>query len=92
MAVTEWSTPYSDFCDATTPAAALSLERYLQANGIGLMAFAYDFPTGLGSITTDFDGTPKSFAKNIACGTPGFGIGKITQTWYSTGTPSTVLQ
>ena len=92
VVVTEWSTPYSDFCDITTPAAALGLEQYLQANGVGLMAFAYDLPTGLGSITTDFNGTPTTFANGIACGTPGFGIGKITQTWYKTGAPATVLQ
>jgi len=90
--VTEWSTPYSDFCDSTTPAASLNLEQYLQTNGIGLMAFAYDLPTGFGSITTNFSGSPTTFANNIACGTPGFGPGKITQVWYNTGTPSTVLQ
>jgi len=92
VVVTEWSTPYSDFCDITTPAASLTFEQYLQTNGIGLMGFAYDLPTGMGSITTDFNGTPTTFANNIACGTAGFGPGKITQVWYKTGTPATTLQ
>ena len=92
VVVTEWATSYSYFCDATTPVAALSFEQYLQANGVGLMAFAYDLPTGLGGITTDFNGTPTTFANNIACGAAGFGPGKITQTWYNTGVPATVLQ
>ena len=92
VVVTEWSTPYSDFCDSTTPAASLTFEQYLQSTGIGLMAFAYDLPTGLGSITTNFSGSPTTFANSIACGTPGFGPGKITQVWYDTGIPSTILQ
>ncbi len=86
--VGEWSTLTISnyYCDAKTPQAALRFLHYIDSHHIGLAAANYDF--GLpkfGGVVSDYSGTPTTFSNNIQCGSPGFGPGKLIQSWYRTG-------
>ena len=84
--ITEWTTVPKYYCDMNTAVSALAFLHFLQARGIGLTAFAYDFGANrFGSVVQDFKGTPSTFAGGLQCGQPGFGPGTLVQDWYETG-------
>lgn len=91
--VTEWTTIPKFYGDQDTPASALAFLHYLQARGIGLSAYAYDFGANrFGSTVQDYQGTPSTFAHGIQAGAPGFGPGVLVQRWYRTGAVPDTLQ
>lgn len=95
--ITEWTTNTHYYCDSNTPTAVLSFLQYLQNNGIGLAAYAYDSPGNpakaiSGSIVQSYSGTPTTFANGIQCGAVGFGPGTLIQNWYKTGSVPTTLE
>jgi endoglucanase len=101
--ISEWGIGY--YCDSDTPLSSMAFLNYLNRRGIGLEAGAWDWASaGFGSAIYHFphnevssfvgangplecrwNGNPKGY-------TPGFGFGKLVQTWYRTGTPSRVVE
>ncbi len=86
--VGEWTTPTISnyYCQSDTPEAARRFLHYINSLHIGLVAANYDF--GLpkfGGVVSDYSGTPTTFSNGIQCGTPGFGPGRLIQSWYRTG-------
>ena len=93
--ITEWGTGY--YCDADTPAAVLSLLRYLQNHRIGLEVGTWDWASAhFGSAIYDFPrGRFSSFvgeSGSLSCKDAGFGLGKTVESWYRTGVPPDSLQ
>jgi len=102
--VTEWGNGY--YCDNITGTADVAFLQYLQGRGVGLVATTWDWAgPNFGSIRVNFpNSTVTSFP---AAGTPifhidaqtgeaviddGVGPGQLVQTWFTTGTPSAVLE
>jgi endoglucanase len=96
VVVTEWYPGSAFFCDGTTAQSSLSLYQYLSGAGIGITAFAYDFP-GMspdkisGSIGTDFAGTPTTFL-GTSCGDLSYGPGTVLKSWYNSGSVPSQLE
>ena len=103
--VTEWGNGY--YCDNTTGTSDLKFLQYLQGLGVGLVATTWDWAgPNFGSVRVSFPAntTITSFpvAGTPICNAPagstdaviddGVGPGQLVQTWFTTGTPSTVLQ
>jgi endoglucanase len=102
--ISEWGIGY--YCDPGTPQATVRFIEYLHRRGIGLEAGTWDWASaGFGSAIYDFPNNRVSTfvgpqGNQMACRwngnpkgyTPGFGIGKLVQTWYRTGMPSSVIQ
>ncbi len=102
--VTEWGNGY--YCNAITGRADVAFLQYLQAQGVGLVATTWDWAgPNFGSVRVNFPThTITSFP---TAGTPlchidpqtgaavidnGVGPGQLVQTWFTTGTPSTMLE
>lgn len=90
--ITEWGLGY--FCDPDTPRAAVAFLQYLQGHGIGLEAGTWDWPpAGFRSARYGFPQPQVSSFLPVQvpgqCDRPGFGPGRIIQTWYRTGVPPT---
>ncbi len=102
--VTEWGNGY--YCDNITGTTDVAFLQYLQGLGVGLVATTWDWAgPNFGSIRVNFpDSTVTSFP---TAGTPichvnaqtgetviddGVGPGQLVQTWYTTGTPSSMLE
>lgn len=102
--VTEWGNGY--YCNNITGTTDVAFLQYLQGLGVGLVATTWDWAgPNFGSIRVNFpNSTITSFP---TAGTPichidaqtgvavidnGVGPGQLVQTWYTTGTPSTVLE
>jgi endoglucanase len=102
--ISEWGIGY--YCDPDTPQATVDFIAYLNERGIGLEAGSWDWASaGFGSAIYNFpDNRVSTFVGpkggQLACHwngnpkgyTPGYGIGKLVQTWYRTGSPSGVIQ
>ena len=102
--VTEWGNGY--YCDNITGTTDVAFLQYLQGLGVGLVATTWDWAgPNFGSIRVNFpNSTVTSFP---TAGTPichvnaqtgatviddGVGPGQLVQTWYTTGTPSSMLE
>ena len=85
--ITEWlSGGY--YCDSDTPASTVAFLQYLQEHEIGLEAGTWDWaPAGFGSARWNFPQGRNSTFLGLACHQPGFGMGKVVESWYTTGTP-----
>lgn len=90
--ITEWGSVY--YCDANTPAVAVSFLQYLQNHGLGLEVVAWDWQSAnFGSAIYDFPNGRFSSFVGLSCKNGikdhGFGIGKTVEVWYRTGVPPT---
>lgn len=78
------------FCDADTPESTVLFLQYLQEHGIGLEVL---FGTGLQEASVAPAGTfprPKgSSFTGLSRHQKGYGLGKVVESRYSTGMPST---
>ena len=104
--ISEWGIGY--YCDPATPQVTVDFLQYLQVHGIGMEAGAWDWASaGFGSAMYDFPVVPAKVSSFLtpsgtksACKVnatdngyiPGFGFGKLIQTWYQTGTPASAVQ
>jgi endoglucanase len=86
--ITEWlSGGY--FCDADTAASTVAFIKYLQAHHIGLEVGAWDWHSaGFGSVRWDFPHGKFSTFAGLSCHKPGYGLGKVIEKWYTTGSPA----
>lgn len=86
--ITEWlSGGY--FCDADTPESTVKFVQYLQEHGIGLEVGTWDWaPEGFGSARWGFPNSKVSSFDGHSCHQPGYGLGKVVETWYTTGVPA----
>lgn len=94
---TEWNTSSTNGCSNQTQFIALDFLRYIQAAGIGLYGYGYDFATpGFGSIVRSLEfglPNPPTTYVNQSCAvdqgvlsvTPNYGPGTVVQDWYRTG-------
>jgi hypothetical protein len=64
--------------------------QYLQEHGIGIEAGVWDSTSGrFSSARWDFL-SPKVFSfTGLSCHQKGYGLGRVVESWYSTGIPST---
>ena len=87
--ITEWiSGAY--FCDADTPESTVQFLQYLQEHGIGLEVGVWDWTSGgFGSARWDFPSPKVSSFTGLSCHQKGYGLGKVVESWYSTGIPPT---
>jgi hypothetical protein len=87
--ITEWiSGAY--FCDADTPESTAQFLQYLQEHGIGLEVGVWDWTSGgFGSARWDFPSPKVSSFTGLSCHQKGYGLGKVVESWYSTGIPPT---
>ena len=87
--VTEWiSGAY--FCDADTPESTVQFIQYLQEHGIGLEVGVWDWTSGgFDSARWDFPSPKISSFTGLSCHQKGYGLGKVVESWYSTGIPPT---
>jgi hypothetical protein len=87
--ITEWiSGAY--FCDADTPEYTVQFIQYLQEYGIGLEVGVWDWTSGgFGSARWDFPSPKVSSFTGLSCHQKGCGLGKVVESWYSTGIPPT---
>ena len=97
MVVTEWYPGKVFWCDAATAQATLNLLQYLSSKGIGITAFAYDFPDDAtlditGSVNQDYLGTMPTTLVNETCTDKPWGPGTLLQNWYRTGMVPNQLQ
>jgi endoglucanase len=86
--ITEWlSGAY--FCNADTPESTVKFVQYLQEHGIGLEVGIWDWaPEGFGSARQGFPNSTVSSFNDHSCYQPGYGLGRVVQTWYTTGVPA----
>ncbi|WP_446743429.1 glycoside hydrolase family 5 protein [Silvibacterium acidisoli] len=90
--ISEWGIGF--YCDAKTPRSVASFLKYLRSRGIGLEVGIWDFaPGGFNNMTHGFPHNQfSSFynAKGETCtlnnGFPGYGPGKMIESWYLHGT------
>jgi hypothetical protein len=73
---------------ADTPASTVEFIKYLEAHHIGLEVGAWDWrPSWFGSARWDFpDGKFSNFA-GLSCHQTGYGLGKVVEQLYMTGSP-----
>jgi hypothetical protein len=86
--ITEWlSGGY--FCNADTPESTAQFVQYLQAHRIGLEAGTWDWaPAGFGSARWGFPSAKFSTFDGLSCHQPGYGMGRVIESWYTTGAPA----
>jgi hypothetical protein len=80
------------FCDADTPESTVQFLQYLQKYGIGLELV---FGTGLQEASVapaDFSSPKGSSFTGLSCHQKGCGLGKVVESWYSTGIPPTTAK
>ena len=76
------------YCDDNTPQSTVEFLQYLQNHGIGLEAGTWDWaPAGFGSARFGFPPAKASSFSGLQCHQPGYGMGKVINTWYTTGMP-----
>jgi endoglucanase len=81
--VTEWTTGATFFCNDDTPSYADRFLHFLDARGIGLMVYGWDFSgPKFGSAFHGFPPQATSF-EDRRCGDPGFGPGALIERFYS---------
>lgn len=88
VVITEWGSG-GYHCDADTPESSVRFIQYLQEHAIGLEAGTWDWgPGGFGSARWDFPNGKFSSFEGLSCHQNGYGIGRVLQVWYQTGTPA----
>ncbi len=86
--ITEWENG-GYFCNADTPESAVKFIQYLQEHGIGLEVGTWDWaPAGFGSARWGFPDGKFSTYSGLSCHKPGYGLGRVIETWYTTGVPA----
>jgi endoglucanase len=101
--VSEWGIGY--YCDANTPTSVVTFLQYLQSHRIGLEAGSWDWASaGFGSVIYGFPNSKVSTfvgpSGPLTCHQdntnpgyyPGFGPGKMMESWFQTGTPPAAIQ
>ena len=101
--ISEWGIGY--YCDADTPTSVTTFLQYLQNHGVGLEAGTWDWASsGFGSVIYDFPNSQVSrfvgpsgpltcHYDNTSSGYyPGFGPGKMVESWFQTGTPPAAIE
>ena len=87
--ITEWHFG-GFFCNADTPRATVDFIQYLQERGIGVVVGTWDWaPAGFGNARWGFPNARFSRFAGLFCHQPGYGLGKVIETWYKTGVPAT---
>ena len=67
--------------------------QYLQEHGTGLEVRVWDWTSGgFGSARWDFPSPKVSSFPGLSCHQNGYGLGKVVESWYSTGIPRAYLQ
>ena len=89
--ISEWGIGY--YCDIDTPKQTERFLQYIQDHGIGLEIVTWDWaPPTFGSFNYGFpQPQTSSFQAGVCSGRNipgGFGVGKMVERLYKTGTPS----
>lgn len=87
--ITEWiSGGY--YCDENTAQSTVDFIQYLQNHRVGLEIGVWDWTSGgFGSARWGFPEGRFSTFVGLSCHQPGFGLGRVVETWYRTGVPAT---
>lgn len=83
--ITEWHFG-GFFCNADTPQATLEFLRYIEERHIGVVVGTWDWqPSGFGNARWGFPEAKFSSFSKLSCHQPGYGLGKVIESWYTTG-------
>jgi len=83
--ITEWHFG-GYFCNSDTPAATLDFLHYIEERHIGVVVGTWDWPpTGFGNARWGFPDAKFSSFSGLSCHQPGYGLGRVIKTWYTTG-------